>query len=399
MPFRETTAADLASGTVGFGIDVTTNCNLDCVTCYYLDSVPNRPPTAETHLSVQRFEWAMDQAAAVGFREVYLLGGEPTLHPQILEMLASSKCRSFEHVLLVTNGLALADRDFCRRVADSGANVAVQRHAIGDGEGARRVQDVLAGRPDTLTQVNQAFANLEEMFHPARVAVQCCLTRPVVESGQIYDIYRYAKQRGFEYVFECTKASHRFARGNPLDLTPVELTGVYERLQRIETEEYGAGPRALTPQAFGKTCHMPENGVHCLIDGTIVPCVGQPFPLGRIFSPRDTSLAAILDSPERRFFREPSERLYGHCRSCRYLDECTGGCRGDAFFLTGCFSASAVQCPQLTAYARKLSLGDFVPPTCRNCRFEREPHCGPRPDADRALARYLGTLYQDEPAR
>lgn len=398
MPFRETSAADLSSGPVGFGIDVTTDCNLDCVTCYYRESSENRPALCDSNLPMAQFERAMDKVAAAGFREIYILGGEPTLHPRIVDMLESAMSLPFEKVLLVTNGLRLADRDFCRRVAASGAHIVVQRHVMGEGDETRRIQDAVAGCKDTLDQVNRAFVNIERMFDPAKVAVQCCLTRPVVESEQVFGVYRYAKQRGFEHVIECTKASVRFTRGNPLDLSPGELTRVYEQLQQIDIEEFDGIPHPMTPQAFGKTCHMPENGVHCLADGTIVPCVGQPFPLGNIFSLPDTPLTAILDSPERAFFRNPLGRLHGHCRDCLHVEVCTGGCRGDAYFLTGCFNASAVQCPQLASSGKKLVLRDFVPSTCRACQLEGHSLCGPKGDTAGILSGYLGALYQDESA-
>ncbi|MBM3861995.1 MAG: radical SAM protein [Verrucomicrobia bacterium] len=193
MPFRETSTADLSSGTVGFGIDVTTNCNLDCVTCYYLDSPRNRPVSCHSYIPFGQFELAMDKVSAAGFREIYILGGEPTLHPRILDMLESAMRRRFEQVLLVTNGLRLVDDDFCRRVAASGVRVVAQRHVMGEGQEERRIQDALAGLKGTLAQVNRAFVNIERMFDPAKVVVQCCLTRPVVESGQVFDVYRYAK--------------------------------------------------------------------------------------------------------------------------------------------------------------------------------------------------------------
>jgi len=398
MPFRETSAADLASDRVGFGIDVTTYCNLDCITCYYLDSPRNRPVSCPSDLPMARFEQAMDKVSAAGFREIYILGGEPTLHPRILDMLESAMRRRFGQVLLVTNGLRLTDGDFCRRVAATGAHVVVHRHVVGEGQEAQRIQDALSRRKDTFAEVNRAFVNIERMFDPAKVAIQCCLTRPVVESGQVYEVFRYAKQRGFEHVIECTKASVRFARGNPLDLSPGELTRVYEQLQQIDVEEFDGISHPMTPQAFGKTCHMPENSVHCLVDGTIIPCVGQPFPLGNIFSSPDTPLAAILDSPARAFFRNPLGRLHGHCRDCLHVEVCTGGCRGDAYFLTGCFNASAVQCPQLASSGKKFVLRDFVPSTCRGCRLEGHTLCGFKGHTTRILSRYLGTLYQDESA-
>lgn len=398
MPFRETTTTDLTTGNLGFGIDVTNRCNLSCPTCYYLDRPLNRPSCADSHLSATLFRKAMQEAAKAGFREVYILGGEPTVHPGILDLLNYAVRSGFEQVLLVTNGIRLADLAFCRAIAATGADIAVRRHVVDDGELGHCVQDELVGRKGTLPLVREAFANIEGLFSPERVAVQCCITRPVVESGQIYEVFRYAKRNRFGHIIECTKASERFARGNPLDISPDELLETYEKLQSIDILEFGGKATAMTPQAYGKTCHMPENSVHCLIDGTIIPCVGQPFPLGNIFADADGALETILGLPARDYFRYPNKRLQGHCRDCPELAICTGGCRGDAFFLTGCFSASAVQCPRIARYSQKLGLSDFLPQNCNDCALRGISFCGPRTDVRERLSAYLGERYKEDPS-
>lgn len=398
MPFRETTIADLAINNLGFGIDVTTHCNLNCLTCYYLESAENLPVCSDVHISMELFEKAIRQADQTGFQEIYILGGEPTLHPRILDLLQCAGRFHFRQVLLVTNGIRLKNPGFCRDIAATGTDIVVQRHVIGNGAAEQQIQDTVAGRKGTLTEVNQAFTNIEALFEPGRVAVQCCITRPVIETGQIYDVFRYAKTRRFEHVIECTKASDRFTRGNSSDLSPAELSQVYERLQRIDIEEFNGIPHPATPQAYGKTCHMPENSVHCLVDGTIVPCVGQPFPLGNLFTEPETSLADILSSPQRDFFRHPNRRMTGHCLDCGHIKACTGGCRGDAFFLTGCFNASAIQCPQLVKIGRTLCLADFTPADCGNCALKNHPMCGLKKGADELLSRYLGPLYRPRQA-
>lgn len=394
MPFRETTTTDFTTNNLGFGIDVTTHCNLDCITCYYMDSSGNHPDFCNSHISIELFEKAMKQAALAGFQEIYILGGEPTVHPDILDLLKCARVFNFNQVLLVTNGIRLSDMKFCREIAAVGADIAVQRHVIGNGELQQQIQDKIVGKKGTLALVNQAFSNIESVFAPERVAVQCCITRPVVESGQIYDVFRYSKIRKFEHIIECTKASERFKRGNPLDLSPSELFQVYERLQRIDIDEFNGKQHPMTPQAYGKTCHMPENSVHCLVEGTIIPCVGQPFPLGNIFTEANQSLEDILNSTHRDFFKYPNKRLHGHCRDCSYIEICTGGCRGDAFFLTGCFNASAIQCPQLAKYDKELLLNKFIPSTCDNCELKNNSMCGPRKDVHDTLSQYLGSLYR-----
>ena len=395
MPFRETTTTDFTTNNLGFGIDITTHCNLDCITCYCMNSQESHPNFCDSHISIELLEKAISQAAIAGFQEIYILGGEPTVHPGILDLLKYVRDFNFKQVLLITNGIRLADLKFCREIEASGADVVVQRHVIGNGELEQHIQDNLVGKKGTLTQVNQAFANIESIFAPERVAVQCCITRPVVESGQIYDVFRYSKIHHFEHIIECTKASERFERGNPLDISPLELLQVYERLQRIDIDEFNGKQHPMTPQAYGKTCHMPENSVHCLIDGTIIPCVGQTFPLGNIFTDTNRSLEDILNSRHRDFFRYPNKRLHGHCVDCSYFVTCTGGCRGDAFFLTGCFNASAIQCPKLAKYEKELLLEDFVPSTCDNCELHKNSLCGPKKDVNEKLSQYLGAIYRE----
>ncbi|NIO63970.1 MAG: radical SAM protein, partial [Gammaproteobacteria bacterium] len=49
---------------------------------------------------------------------VQISGGEPTIHPQILEILEAAKSRTIRHIMLNTNGIRLAeDPDFVRRLA------------------------------------------------------------------------------------------------------------------------------------------------------------------------------------------------------------------------------------------------------------------------------------------
>jgi uncharacterized radical SAM superfamily Fe-S cluster-containing enzyme len=58
---------------------------------------------------------------------VQLSGGEPSIHPQILDMLAAAKSRGIPLVMLNTNGIRLArDRDFAPALAALGVHVYLQ---------------------------------------------------------------------------------------------------------------------------------------------------------------------------------------------------------------------------------------------------------------------------------
>lgn len=221
----------------------------------------------------------------------------------------------------------------------------------------------------------QAWKNVEKIFPSNRVCVQCCITRPVVESRSIFDVFRWCRERGYEPVMEFTKEGERFKRGCELDVSSFELMSVLQEFRRIDQEEFHLkGAEILCPQAYGKTCHMLETSVHFKVDGSSIPCVGhQEISYGHI----KEGLTKILDNPLRKAIKDPHEWVYGYCRDeCQYFDECTGGCRGSALDMTGCPRASFYYCPHVPH--DRLSLKDMIPQSCKGCILEGHPACKPR---------------------
>jgi uncharacterized radical SAM superfamily Fe-S cluster-containing enzyme len=86
-------------------IEITDHCNLTCPTCFAASS----PAKANTR-SLTEVEAILDTlVASEGEPDlVQISGGEPTLHPQILEILAAAKSRPIRHLMLNTNGVRLA---------------------------------------------------------------------------------------------------------------------------------------------------------------------------------------------------------------------------------------------------------------------------------------------------
>jgi uncharacterized radical SAM superfamily Fe-S cluster-containing enzyme len=107
-------------------IEVNSACNLDCPVCF-ADSGRHHPD----HFSLTREQFArMLEAfvAAEGEPEVIQLsGGEPTIHPQILDFVAMARERGVRIVMVNTNGIRLArDRAFAGELAALGAHVYLQ---------------------------------------------------------------------------------------------------------------------------------------------------------------------------------------------------------------------------------------------------------------------------------
>jgi 7,8-dihydro-6-hydroxymethylpterin dimethyltransferase len=87
-------------------IEITDRCNLQCPTCYAMSG-----PHYGRHRTVQEIESMLDIVVANEGEPdvVQISGGEPTIHPQILEILAIAKTKPIKHLMLNTNGIRIAD--------------------------------------------------------------------------------------------------------------------------------------------------------------------------------------------------------------------------------------------------------------------------------------------------
>jgi 7,8-dihydro-6-hydroxymethylpterin dimethyltransferase len=108
-------------------IEVNTACNLDCPICF-ADSGTG-PQEHGFSLTLAQVESMLDSfVRAEGEPEsVQLSGGEPSIHPQILEMLRAARDRGISLVMLNTNGIRLArDPRFAPALAEIGVHVYLQ---------------------------------------------------------------------------------------------------------------------------------------------------------------------------------------------------------------------------------------------------------------------------------
>jgi 7,8-dihydro-6-hydroxymethylpterin dimethyltransferase len=98
-------------------IEVNTGCNLDCPICF----ADSGHQSDGYSLTLEQVEFMLDRfVAAEGSPEVVQFsGGEPTIHPQILEMIALAQAKGIRSVMLNTNGIRIArDRRFASELAD-----------------------------------------------------------------------------------------------------------------------------------------------------------------------------------------------------------------------------------------------------------------------------------------
>src|SRR5688572_6549301 len=126
-------------------VEVTDHCNLECPVCIVNNQYSK-------HMSPEAFARVIDNLirAEGNLESVALSGGEPTSHPELLELLRIADRPEIGRVIVITNGLRLGrDRAFAEALKASGAYVALQLDGF-DAESHR----VVRGRD--LTEEKQA---------------------------------------------------------------------------------------------------------------------------------------------------------------------------------------------------------------------------------------------------
>ncbi|GAC1316678.1 MAG: hypothetical protein NVSMB25_02850 [Thermoleophilaceae bacterium] len=174
------------------------NCNLACDYCV----VASSPQARARAMSLQRFRTLVDEAVDEGFAELYLTGGEPFVHPEILAMIEYA-CARLETVVL-TNAMLFRGRRLrdLERLASlsrltlqssiDGARPETHDRWRGEGSWARAIEGIeLAGRlglplrvamtetPDNHSEV----AELRRLLEGIGVQGDAFAVRPLVQRG------------------------------------------------------------------------------------------------------------------------------------------------------------------------------------------------------------------------
>ncbi len=88
-------------------LEITRKCNLTCVHCY-ADSSPHVP--LEGEMSFEDWAAVIVEAAQLGCREIQFIGGEPTLHPRLPDLISVASDQGFEFIEIFTNASRISEQ-------------------------------------------------------------------------------------------------------------------------------------------------------------------------------------------------------------------------------------------------------------------------------------------------
>lgn len=277
-------------------VTITSACNLDCPICY----VHNKNDDAY-HMGRDEFLGVIEKLRDELTGDIDLInltGGEPTMHPQILEFLALAKQAGVHRVSLCSNGLRMArDEAFVEQLAALGARVALSfdtfdRDADHLLQGAHvldlklRCLELLAKHHVDVTLIPVMTRGVND--HEIGRILELGLRYPNIRHIEVHTI-TYTGQSGSS--FQTVATANQPARAGRISL--------YEVIEAIETTTNGL----LRPTDYvSSPCAHPlcYQIAYLLLDSD----GGPPIPLTRLI-PADVLYECLGDH----LYIEPSRKL------------------------------------------------------------------------------------------
>jgi uncharacterized radical SAM superfamily Fe-S cluster-containing enzyme len=240
-------------------IEVNSACNMDCPLCF---------ANSGTHLAHSGFELTYEQVdfmldsfiKAEGNPEVIQFsGGEPSLHPRIIDFIKLANDKGIPYVMLNTNGLRLArDDKFLAQMAETKAHVYMQFDGFDE-----RTNELIRGRKDLLKEKLRALDRCAEA--DLRVVLVAAIERGVNEHeiGHIVE-FGLSHPAVFGVNFQPAFRAQRHLPGDPM--TRMTIPDVLKAL-----EEQTNGLLKLSDFVPVPCCMPTCNFVtYALIDGDAV---------------------------------------------------------------------------------------------------------------------------------
>ncbi len=330
-----------------FYLYLTAGCNLACNHCWITPRFMRDGGTGG-HLDLERLEQGIVEGKPLGLASCKLTGGEPTLHPQFIE-LCQLLARHGLEMWMESNGVLLTPEMAreARRLGMTFCSISLDGATAQTHDHQRNVRGAFEG----------ARAGIRALVD-AGIRVQAIFTLTRDNAHELFDVFTVARDFGCSSVK--VNLLEPTGRGQLMTVHERGL-GVAELIElgrRCEALEDTVGIPVLYswPPAFwhlrrllrrdAESCGV-RNILGVLADGSLALCgIGRHLEelvygaIGR------SNLAEVwLEHPKLRELRafQPSE-LEGVCGQCLHAPTCFGACRASVYNATRSLRAPFMMC-------------------------------------------------------
>jgi len=312
--------------------ELTYRCPLQCPYC------SNPLDFAQTRQELTTEEWVqvLVEARAMGAAQLGFSGGEPLVRQDLPLLIAKARSLGY-YTNLITSGLGLTEAKV-NAFAESGLDHIQISFQASDPE----LNNAVAGSP-------KAFAQKLAMAQAVKAAGYPMVLNFVIHRHNIHqmtDIMVLCERLGADYVELATCQYYGWAFENRESLMPskVQLVKAEEEVNRYRTQLSASGSAMklifVTPDYYEERPKACMNGWGSMFltvapDGTALPCHSARLLPIDFPNVREHDLSHIwYDSPGFNHYRG-SHWMPEPCRSCDEKDKDFGGCRCQAYLLTG----------------------------------------------------------------
>ncbi|MDO9025421.1 pyrroloquinoline quinone biosynthesis protein PqqE [Zwartia sp.] len=318
--------------------ELTYRCPLHCVFCYN----PVNYASIESELNTQEWIRVMQEARALGAAQLGFSGGEPLLREDLDELVAEARQLGF-YTNLITSGVGLTEA----RIA-SLKSAGLDHIQLSFQDSTQEMNDFLSSTK-TFELKKKVAALIKKYDYP--MVMNVVLHRHNIP--HVDKIIDMALDLGAEYLELANTQYYGWAMKNRAQLLPTrEQLVEAEAIVNAYREKIGKQCKLLfvVPDYFEERPKACMNGWGSIFldiapDGAALPCHNaRQLPGLDIPNVRDHSIREIwYESQAFNFFRGDAW-MQEPCRSCSEKEKDFGGCRCQAFLLTGDAAATDPVC-------------------------------------------------------
>jgi len=268
-------------------VELTSQCNESCIHCY-AESSPERSES----LSFDDIRAGLNQARGLGRAFVQFTGGDPLIHPQLVDAVAHAHSLDFAGIEIYTNGILLSDK-LLEKLQPFSPNIAFSLYSHD-----AATHDAITALPGSFQRTTDAIRRAKAAGFGVRIGVILMQEN----AGQAVETRDYIINR-----LEIDEADIRF--------DPVKKTGRGIDVESSEGITFSAAHLPERKKVAGR------NGKLCIAsDGTIYPCIfSRQNPLGNI---RHNSLQEMMDRLNRQAVAKPSTSRWQSCKERLSCTDC-----------------------------------------------------------------------------
>ncbi len=329
--------------------ELTYECPLHCPYC----SNPVDMTSRDQELSTDEWLRVLDEGRAMGAVQLGLSGGEPLLRKDLEVLVAHARALGY-YTNLITSGIGLTEKRIAA-LKEAGLD-----HIQLSFQAANAEDNDLIGNKRHSFELKREVARLVKAYDYPMV-LNFCLTAQNI--NQIDEVMALSCELQGDFVELATVQYYGWAYVNRNRLLPTQqqLRDAEDKVNRFRAAQAGKGPKFIfvTPDYYEerpKTCMNGWGSTFLTVtpDGTALPChsariLPLAFPNVREHALRDIW---YVDGGFNHF--RGTDWMKSPCSSCEEKHKDLGGCRCQAFMLTGDMYAADPVCSKSPDHDRIL---------------------------------------------